>query len=82
MYVSGYAISEILSQLTSDDLGQWHLAAFIKIRYKIDDAELLVIVKVFETWRYYLKSCMYEVFILTDHKNLQYFIDTKSLCSR
>ena len=25
---SGYAISAILSQLTSNDLGQWHLVAF------------------------------------------------------
>ena len=44
---SSYAIGRVLSQLTLDDLGQWHLIAFysqkiisVKIQYKTHDGEL------------------------------------------
>ena len=53
---SGYAIGRIFSQLTLDDLGQWHLIAFFskkvifaKTRYKTYDRELLAIIKAFKT---------------------------------
>ncbi len=52
----GYAISGIFSQLTLDDLDQWHLVVFfsrkmipIKIWYETHDNELLAIVEVFKT---------------------------------
>ncbi len=87
--ISGYAISRILSQLTLNDLGQWYSIAFFskkmiptEIWYKIHDGELLAIVEAFKTWKYYFKNYKYEVFMLTDHNNLQHFIDTKSLSSR
>ena len=51
-------------------------------RYKTHDSELLAIVKVFKTWRHYLKSCKHEILVLIDHNNLRYFMDTKSLSSR
>ncbi len=48
-------------------------------RYETHDGELLAIVKAFKTWRHNFKSYKYEVLILTDHNNLQRFIDIKSL---
>ncbi len=86
---SGYAISEILSQLTSDDLGWWHLVAFFSIkmisaetRYETHNGKLLAIVEAFKTWRHYLKGCKHEVLILIDHNILQRFMDIKNLSSR
>ncbi len=46
------------------------------------DGELLAIAEVFKTWRHYLEGCKHEVLVLTDHNNLQRFIDMKSLSSR
>ena len=89
MDTSGYAISGILSQLTSDNSGQWHPVAFFsrkiipaETRYETHDGKLLAIVEAFKTWSYYLKGCKHKVLVLTDHNNLQRFIDTKSLSSR
>ena len=84
-----YAISEILSQLILDNLGQGYLVAFFsrkmiltETQYETHNSELLAIVKIFKTWKHYLKGCKYEVFMLTDHNNLQRFMDTKNLSSR
>ena len=86
---SGYAIGEVLSQLTSDDLGQWHLVAFFsrkmilaETRYETHDGELLAIVEAFKTWRHYLEGSQHEMLVLTDHNNLRRFMETKSLSSR
>ena len=86
---SGYAIDGVLSQLTSDDLGRWHPVAFFlrkrilaKTKYETHDGELVAIVEPFKTWRHYLKGSQHEVSILTDHNNLHWFIETKSLNSR
>ena len=49
--------------------------------YKTHDTKLLAIVEIFKNWRYYLESCQYKVLVLTDHKNLRRFMDTKSLSS-
>ncbi len=51
----------------------------VKTQYKTYDQKLLVIVKAFKTWRYYLENYKYEVFVITNHNNLHQFIDTKSL---
>ena len=87
--VSSYAISEIFSQLTSDDLGQWHLVAFfsckmipVETRYEMHDGELLAIIEAFKTWRHYLEGSQHEMLVLTNHNNLRRFMDTKSLSSR
>ena len=60
---SGYAIGGVFNQLTSDNLGQWHLVAFfsykmipVKTRYEMHNGELLAIVKAFMTWRHYLEG--------------------------
>ena len=54
--ISGYAISGVVSQLTSNDLGQWHPVAFFshkmipaKTRYETHNGELLAIVEAFKT---------------------------------
>ena len=89
---SGYANGGVLSQLTSDhltsDQGQCHLVAyflrkmiFAETRYKTHNGELLVIVGAFKSWKHYLESCKYQVLVLTDHNNLCWFMDTKSLSS-
>ena len=51
---SGYTISGIISQLTSESLGQWHPIAFFsrkmiaaKTWYETHDGELLAIVEAF-----------------------------------
>ena len=84
---SGYAIGGVLSQLTSDS-GQWNPVAYFsrkmipaETRYETHDGELLAIVEAFKTWRHYLEECKHEVLVLTDHNNLQRFMDTKSLSS-
>ena len=51
-------------------------------QYKTHNGELLAFIEALKTWRHYLKSFKYEVFILTDYNNLSCFIDTKSLSSR
>ena len=53
-----------------------------KTRYEIHDGKLLAIVEVFKRWKHYLKGCKYEVFMLTDHNNLQRFMDMKYLSFR
>lgn len=53
----------------------------IETQYKTYDQELLAIIKIFKTWRYYLEGCKYKVFVFTDHNNLRQFIDIKSLSS-
>ena len=60
---SGYAIGEVLSQLTLDDLGRWHPLAFFsykmipaETRYKTYDIKFLAIVETFKIRRHYLKG--------------------------
>ena len=50
--MSGYAIVRFLSQLTLDDLGQWHWVAYYSYKmisaktwYKTYDSELLAIIE-------------------------------------
>ena len=53
-----------------------------KTWYETHDGKFLAIIKVFKTWRHYLKGYKHKVRIFTDHNNLCHFIDTKSLSSR
>ena len=85
---SGYAIGGVMSQMATDDLGQWHPVAYFsrkmipaETRYETHDGELLAIVEAFKSWRYYPEGCKHEVLVLTDHNNLRQFIDTKNLSS-
>jgi len=82
---SDYVSASILSQY--DDEGILHLVAFYskkhspaecncEIRY---DKELLAIVRAFEEWRPHLEGSLHPIQILSDHKNLEYFMSTKLL---
>ncbi len=51
-------------------------------RYVTHNGKLLAIVEAFKTWRHYLEGRKHEVLVLTNHNNLMYFMDTKSLSSR
>ena len=51
-------------------------------RYETHDGEFLAIVEDFKTWKHYLEGFRHKVLVLTDHINLQQFMDTKSLSSR
>ena len=45
--------------------------------YNIYDKELLAIIRAFEKWRPELEGAAEQVQIITDHKNLEYFMTTK-----
>ena len=77
----------VLSQYGDD--GLLHPVAFFsrkhspqEINYEIYDKELLAIIKSFEEWRPMLEGAGLPVKILTDHRNLQYFMSTKQLSRR
>jgi hypothetical protein len=57
-----------------------HFAA--ECNYEIYDKELLAIIKCLEKWRPELQGTNEPFGILIDHKNLEYFIITKSLNQR
>ena len=87
--VLGYAIGEVLSQLTLNNLDRWHPVLFFsqkmilaETRSETYDGELLAIVEAFKTWRHYLEGSQHKVLMLINHNNLRQFMDTKSLSSR
>ena len=72
----------ILSQYGDD--GLLHSVAFFsqkhspqEINYEIYDKELLAIIKSIEKWHPMLEGAGLPVKILTNHRNLQYFMSTK-----
>ena len=50
--------------------------------YDIYDKELLAIVRAFEEWRAELEGAAHKVQVISDHKNLEYFMTTKQLSRR
>jgi len=81
---SDYISVGILSQY--DDEGILHPVAFYskkyspaECNYEIYDKELLAIVCVFEEWRPHLEGLHHPIQVLSDHKNLEYFMSTKLL---
>jgi RNase H-like domain found in reverse transcriptase/Reverse transcriptase (RNA-dependent DNA polymerase)/Integrase zinc binding domain/Integrase core domain/Chromo (CHRromatin Organisation MOdifier) domain len=84
---SDYVSAGVLSQ--PDDTGVIHPVAFFskkltpaECNYEIYDKELLAIVRSFEEWRPYLESAPHRIQVLTDHRNLEYFMSTKLLNRR
>ena len=74
-----YAYRAVLSQKQVDN--QHHLIGFMlksmnlaKCNYEIPDKEALTIVKGLQNWRHWLERMKLLVQILTDHKNLEYFV--------
>lgn len=84
---SDFVSAGVLSQVGPD--GLLHPVAFLskkhspeECNYEIYDKELLAIVRCFEDWRPELEGLDQKITVLTDHKNLQYFMTTKSLSRR
>jgi hypothetical protein len=81
---SDYVFTSILSQY--DDEGILHLVTFFskkhslaECNYEIYDKELMAIVHAFEEWQLQLEGVSYPIMVLSNHKNLEYFITTKLL---
>ena len=83
---SDYISAGILSQYHD---GVLHPVAFFskkhspaECNYEIYDKELMAIVRAFEEWRAELESTPHPIQVLSDHKNLEYFMSTKLLNRR
>jgi len=84
---SDYVSAGILSQY--DDDGVLHPVAFYskkhspaECNYEIYDKELMAIVRAFEEWRPHLEGSHHPIQVLSDHKNLEYFMSSKLLNRR
>ena len=81
---SDYVSEGILSQYDKNDVLH-PIAYFFKkhnpaeCNYEIYDKELMAIVCTFEEWRPELEGSTYPIDVITDHKNLEYFMFTKQL---
>jgi hypothetical protein len=81
---SDYISASILSQY--DDEGVLHPIAFFSKKHslaecnsEIYDKELIAIIRAFEEWRPELEGTLHTIKVLSDHKNLEYFMMTKVL---
>ena len=81
---SDHVSAGILSQY--DDDGVLRPVAFFskkhspqEVNYEIYDKELLAIIRAFEEWRSELEKAAFPIQVITDHKNLEYFMTTKQL---
>ena len=84
---SDWASGGVLSQI--DDEGCLRPVAYFSSKhsasecnYEIYDKELLAIIKSLEEWRPELQGTQEPFEIITDHKNLEYFMTTKALNQR
>jgi len=85
---SDTAIGACLSQ-SDDETRRLRPVAFYsrkmnsaELNYDIYDKELLAIVQALQEWRVYCEGAQHQVKILTDHKNLSFFMTTKQLNRR
>ena len=80
---SDLALVVILSTLVKEEVYPivFYLRTFniVELNYNVHNKKLLAIFKVFKKQRYYLERTIKPVDMFTDHKNLQYFYDTKIL---
>ena len=84
---SDYVSGGILSQYDENDV--LHPVAYFfkkhsaaECNYEIYDKKLMAIVCAFEEWHPELKGSSTSVEVITDHKNLEYFMSTKQLSCR
>ena len=81
---SDYVSEGILSQYDENDVLH-PIAYFFKkhspaeCNYEIYDKELMAIIRAFKEWRPELEGSPTPVEVITDHKNLKYFMSTKQL---
>jgi len=79
-----YALAGIISSFSPDGgihpIG-FHSCTFTdtKQNYDTHDKELLAIFECFKIWCHYLEGSQHCINIITDHKNLKYFLMTKML---
>ena len=85
--VSDYVTTRVMSQY--DDKGQLRSVVYFSTKmlpaecnYEIYNKELLAIIRAFEVWRLELEGTEKLMTVLSDHKNLEYFITTKLLSRR
>ena len=80
--LSNYITGGILSQYNKDRV-LYLIVYFLKrlnlakYNYKIYNKELLAIIKYFKQWQPELKGAKFLIKVLSNHKNLQYFITIK-----
>ena len=84
---SDYVLAGMMSQYDAD--GILHPVAFFskkhspaECNYEIYNKELMAIIRCFEEWRAELESSPHPIRVLSDHKNLEYFMSTKLLSRR
>jgi hypothetical protein len=83
---SDYVTDRTMSQIGDDSL-LYPVAFFFKkhstveCNYDIYDKELLAIIRALKEWRFKCESARFPISILTNHKNLEYFM-IKRLLSR
>ena len=84
---SDWVVGGVLSQ--HDDEGILRPVAFFskkhspaEVNYEIYDKELMAIVRAFEEWRAELEGAAFPIQVISDHKNLEYFMTTKQLSRR
>ena len=53
-----------------------------ELNYDVHDKELLAVIKALKEWRHLLCEAKYPVTVYTDHKNLTYFLTSRSLNRR
>ena len=82
-----YVSAAVFSQ--PDHEGTLRPVAFMSCRhlpaeynYEIYDKELMAIVKAFEEWRPELEGLPEPINVISDHKNLEYFMSSKQLSRR
>ena len=79
---SDYVSEGILSLYDKNDI--LHLIAYFfkkhnsaECNYEIYNKELIAIICTFKEWRSELEGSTYSIDVITDHKNLEYFMFTK-----
>ena len=84
---SDYVSTRVMSQ--HDDNGILHPVAFfskkhtpIECNYEIYDKELMAIIRCVEEWRVELESTPHPIQVVSDYRNLKYFMSTKLLNRR
>jgi hypothetical protein len=81
---SDYVSAEILSQY--DEVERLHPVPFFSKKHspaecnnEIYVKDLLAIIRIFEEWRPELERAAHPISVISDHKNLEYFMTTKQL---
>ena len=84
---SNFATGGVLSIKCEDN--RWRPVAYIskslnetERNYEIHDKEMLAIIRCLEAWRHFLEGSQSKFEVLTDHKNLEYFMSNQKLNRR